>query len=82
MRTRAYRFQPVQELKQETDFQYRWDIVMHFITSDNILTYRVPKGGQWWMKIRSIMNILAQHDSTYEVEGLDPATCTDGETMG
>jgi len=65
MRTRAYRFQPVQELKQETDFQYR-----------------VPKGGQWWMKIRSIMNILAQHDSTYEVEGLDPATCTDGETMG
>ena len=34
------------------------------------------------MKIRSIMNILAQHDSTYEVEGLDPATCTDGETMG
>ena len=28
MRTRAYRFQPVQELKQETDFQYRWDIAI------------------------------------------------------
>jgi len=65
MRTRAYRFQPVQQIKQETDFKFR-----------------VPKGDQWWMKIRSIMSILAQHDSTYEVEGLDPATCTDGETMG
>ena len=31
------------------------------------------------MKIRSIMNILAQHDSRYEVEGLETA---DGETMG
>ena len=29
---------------------------------------------QWWMKIRSIMSILAQHDSTYQVEELDPAT--------
>jgi len=65
MRTRAYRFQPVQQIKEETDFQYR-----------------VPAGPQWWMKIRSITSILAQHDSTYEVEGLDPATSTDGETMG
>jgi len=65
MRTRAYRFQPVQDLKLETDFKFR-----------------VPKGNQWWMKIRSIMNVLAQHDSTYEVESLDPVTCTDGETMG
>lgn len=30
MRTRAYRFQSVQELKQETDFQYRWVTVMIF----------------------------------------------------
>eukprot|EP00092_Neocalanus_flemingeri_P021987 GFUD01023845.1.p1 GENE.GFUD01023845.1~~GFUD01023845.1.p1 ORF type:complete len:801 (+),score=260.29 GFUD01023845.1:62-2464(+) len=65
MRTRAYRFQPVEEIKKETDFEHR-----------------VPAGDQWWMKIRSIMSILAQHDSTYEVEGLDPTTCTDGETMG
>jgi len=65
MRTRAYRFQPVQQIKQETDFKFR-----------------VPKGDQWWMKIRSIIDILAQHDSTYEVESLDPTTCTDGETMG
>jgi hypothetical protein len=28
---------------------------------------RVPGGNQWWMKLRSIMGILAQHDSTYEV---------------
>jgi len=65
MRTRAYRFQPVQQLKMEADFKFR-----------------VPKHDPWWMKIRSIMSILAQHDSTYEVDGLDPATCTDGETMG
>jgi len=65
MRTRAYKFQPVQQIKQETDFKFR-----------------VPKGDQWWMKIRSIIDILAQHDSTYEVESLDPTTCTDGETMG
>jgi len=65
MRTRAYRFQPVQQIKEETDFKYR-----------------VPAGPQWWMKIRSITSILAQHDSTYEVEGLDPAISTDGETMG
>jgi len=65
MRTRAYRFQPVQEIKEETDF-----------------TYRMSKAGcQWWMKLRSIMNIMAQHDSTYQVEGLDPTTQTDGETV-
>jgi len=57
MRTRAYRFQPVQQIKLETDF-----------------THRVPSHPQWWMKIRSIMSILAQHDSTYQVEELDPAT--------
>jgi len=28
------------------------------------------------------MSILAQHNSTYKVEGLDPTTCMDGETMG
>jgi len=65
MRTRAYKFQPVQHIKNDTDFKFR-----------------VPKGDQWWMKLRSIMSILAQHDSTYEVEGLDPTSCTDGETVG
>merc|ERR1712142_1119315 len=65
MRTRAYKFQPVQLIKNDTDFKFR-----------------VPKGDQWWMKLRSIMSILAQHDSTYEVEGLDPTSCTDGETVG
>jgi len=65
MRTRAYRFQPVQEIKNETDFTYRMSAQDH----------------QWWLKLRSIMNILAQHDSTFEVEGLDPALQTDGETV-
>ncbi|XP_023346270.1 ATP-dependent 6-phosphofructokinase isoform X2 [Eurytemora carolleeae] len=65
MRTRSYRFQPVEDVAKETDFTYR-------VSSD---------GNQWWMKLRSIMDILAQHDSTYEVEGLDPTSTTDGETM-
>jgi len=64
MRTRTYKFQPVQDIKKETDFTYRKAKVEH----------------QWWMKLRSIMAILAQHDSTYEVEGLDPHSLTDGET--
>merc|ERR1712126_480707 len=51
MRTRTYKFQPVAQIKQETDFQYRR-----------------PSQSQWWMKIRSILAILSQHDSTYQVE--------------
>jgi len=46
IRSREISFQPVQLLKLETDFTYR----MH--TSD------LP----WWMKIRPIMSVLAQHD--------------------
>ena len=65
MRTRGYKFQPVTQLKQETDF-----------------TLRSPSQPQWWMKIRSIIAILSQHDSIYHVEGLDPEAHTDGETMG
>jgi 6-phosphofructokinase 1 len=56
MRTRGYKFQPVSEVKKETDFTYR----------------KAKTECQWWMKVRSIMNILAQHNSTYEVDGLDP----------
>jgi len=65
MRTRGYKFQPVTQLRQETDF-----------------TLRRPSQPQWWMKIRSIIAILSQHDSIYHVEGLDPEAHTDGETMG
>jgi len=64
MRTRAYKFQPVADIKNITNFELR-----------------TPSEPQWWMKLRSIMAILAQHDSTYEVEGLDPAVNTDGETL-
>jgi len=53
MRLRQYAFQPVQELKSETDF-----------------TLRIPSEPQWWIKLRSMMRILSQHDSTFEVEGL------------
>ena len=57
LRSRSYQFQPVQDLKNETDFTYRrWKHI-------------------WWKQIRSIMRILAQHDSTYTAESeqiLDP----------
>ena len=43
--------------------------------------FRRPSEPQWWMKIRSIIAILSQHDSTYQVEGLDPESHTDGETL-
>ena len=50
LRARSYQFQPVQDLKNETDFTYRrWKHI-------------------WWKQIRSIMRILAQHDSTYTAE--------------
>jgi len=54
LRSRAYQFQSVEKLKEETDFQYRrWK-------------------RQWWMHIRSIMKILAMHESTYTVgEGIE-----------
>jgi len=65
MRTRGYKFQPVSEVKKETDFTYR----------------KAKTECQWWMKLRSIMNILAQHNSTYEVDGLDPKAYTEGENM-
>jgi len=32
---------------------------------------RVPSNNPWWLKIRGIMNVLAQHDSTYEDENND-----------
>ncbi len=51
--------QPVQNLKDETDFTFR----------------RFKK--QWWLQMRSMMKILARHDSTYmsesELVGVDEA---------
>ena len=53
LRSRSYQFQPLQDLKKETDFTYRrWKHI-------------------WWKQIRSIMRILAQHDSTYTAESED-----------
>ena len=51
IRGRVTKFQPVEEVKKETDFELR-----------------LPKGTQWWMKLRSLLKILAKHDSTYEAE--------------
>ena len=79
MRTRTYKFQPVEQIKQETDFQFRYYIVI--LRSRLMIDIRRPSQSQWWMKIRSILAILSQHDSTYEVEGLDPDHVTDGETL-
>ena len=79
MRTRTYKFQPVEQIKQETDFQFRYYIVI--LRSRLMIYIRRPSQSQWWMKIRSILAILSQHDSTYEVEGLDPDHVTDGETL-
>lgn len=46
----VFQFQPVEELREESDFTYRrWKHI-------------------WWMNQRSIMNILAQHDSTYTAD--------------
>jgi len=51
LRTRVYQFQSVQDLRSESDFQFRrWK-------------------RQWWVQIRSIMKILAKHESNYTVEG-------------
>ena len=83
MRTRTYMFQPVALIKLETDFQYRWVWGVHyiFLSVSHLVMFRRPSGPQWWMKIRSILAILSQHDSTYQVEGLDPESHTDGETL-
>ena len=55
--------------------------ILLFETFYIIVMFRRPSSPQWWMKIRSILAILSQHDSTYQVEGLDPESHTDGETL-
>ena len=74
MRTRAYKFQPVADIKNITNFELRCPLptpihINLLVTNDQRppLLYRTPSEPQWWMKLRSIMAILAQHDSTYEV---------------
>jgi len=38
------------------------------LAKDTDFEKRVPTYNLWWMKIRRIMNVLAQHDSTYDSE--------------
>ncbi|XP_074601778.1 ATP-dependent 6-phosphofructokinase isoform X2 [Brevipalpus obovatus] len=47
---RQYKFTPLQELEDQTNFKYR-----------------IPRY-QWWLKLRSLLRMLAQHDSCYEKE--------------
>ncbi len=46
-------FQPLEKLKEETNFEFR-----------------LPKE-QWWVKLRPLLRILAQHDSIYETDAVD-----------
>ena len=38
--------------------------------------HRLPKS-QWWIKLRSLLRILAKHDSSYEEEGAYVAVAED-----
>lgn len=31
--------------------------------------HRIPKN-QWWLKLRSLMRIMAKHEAAYEEEGI------------
>jgi len=46
----AFKFQPVEELAKVTDFEKR----------------RLMEGSKWWIDLRAINAILAQHDSSYD----------------
>ena len=78
MRTRAYKFQPVADIKNVTNFELRFtsnlcfDLCCHNCSVYDITspTFRTSSEPQWWLKLRSIMAILAQHDSTYEVNSM------------
>jgi len=42
------------------------------LAEETDFTKRISKQKAWWMKLRSIMDVLAQHESIYEEEELDP----------
>lgn len=44
-------------------------VLLNFINIFASSRLRIPKE-QWWLKLRPLLRILAQHDSTYEEEGL------------
>lgn len=54
---RQYKFSPLVQLKQETDFKHR-----------------IPKD-QWWLKLRSLLRVLAKHDSSYQREYIIEDAC-------
>lgn len=54
---RQYRFTPLAQLKEETDFKHR-----------------IPKD-QWWLKLRSLLRVLAKHDSSYQREYIIEDAC-------
>ncbi|CAH1772407.1 unnamed protein product [Owenia fusiformis] len=40
------------------------------LSEETDFTHRIPKD-QWWLKLRPLLRILAKHESTYEVEGVE-----------
>lgn len=54
---RQYRFTPLAQLKEKTDFKHR-----------------IPKD-QWWLKLRSLLRVLAKHDSSYQREYIIEDAC-------
>ncbi|XP_065581162.1 ATP-dependent 6-phosphofructokinase-like [Artemia franciscana] len=43
------------------------------LQNDTDFVHRLPKQ-QWWLKLRSLLRILAKHDSAYVEEGLNVQT--------
>lgn len=87
---RAKVFFPINQLKEMTDFKWVRSplFVVHIIlalswmddqTHSFLCRHRMPKAEtQWWMKLRSLLRILAKHTSVYqayqsEAEGNAPA---------
>ena len=87
LRARAYQYQPIADLKSETDFQVRMKKTHIFVSKiDTVHSESDPELSTgdtqaivfvfqfrrwkhvWWKQTRSIMRILAQHDSTYATE--------------
>lgn len=72
MRKRALTFQPLTELKEDTDFEWDSHFLRTILTGTKVnhnfdtpfrfcCRHRIPKT-QWWLKIRPIMKILAKYD--------------------
>ena len=71
LRQATYTFEAVSELAKTTDFSKRFQFVLIFFSKSCL--YRISKQRGWWMKLRMINDVLAQHDSIYEEDAIDPS---------